>query len=265
MPTFTPPPYLPQTSPNEHYWLWRPVDEDKGARWTDKHYPYGSNMNGTLRTHHGVEFNVPTGTELIASAAGTVVVAGNDNITRYGETPRFYGNLVVIQLDHRHNNQPVYILYGHLSEIFVQPGQRVKAKDIIALSGASGIADGSHLHFEVRVGENKYENTRNPILWLYPFEERGSVAGRVVWPNGELAQNVPIRLRRIDASSRYAATTTYASNSVHGDDKWQENFAFDDVEAGYYELIIESPEYKIRTELWVYEYKTSFVELVLTP
>lgn len=55
-PTFTPP-SLPGTSPNEHYWLYRPI-ADGGAVWTDKTYPYGSTRGGTLRPHHGVEFNV---------------------------------------------------------------------------------------------------------------------------------------------------------------------------------------------------------------
>ena len=117
LPTFTPP-ALPQTSPGEHYWLRRPVPEGS-AVWTDKAYPYGSNRDGTLRTHHGVEFNVPAGTEVLAAASGTVIIAGQDNEELLGAIKEFYGNVIVIQHDSGLGSQPVYTLYGHLSEIFV--------------------------------------------------------------------------------------------------------------------------------------------------
>ncbi|RMG89298.1 MAG: M23 family metallopeptidase, partial [Chloroflexi bacterium] len=263
IPTFTPP-ALPLTSPNEHYWLRRPIP-DGGTVWTDKVYSYGSTRGGTLRTHHGVEFYVPSGTEILAAASGTVVVAGDDLTVPYGPHTNFYGNLIVIELDSRWNNQPVYTLYGHLSEVLVSEGQHVNAQELIGLSGASGVADGAHLHFEVRLGQNSYESTRNPLLWLYPFPDFGTVAGRVTWPDGSLAREVPITLRRIDGPSRYLAGTTYADDTVNPDDLWQENFAIDDVPAGYYELVIDMGEKKIKQELWVFPYQTAFVEIVLQP
>lgn len=263
LPTFTPP-ALPKTQPGEHYWLRRPVPEG-GTVWTDKAYPYGNNRGGTLRTHHGVEFNVPRGTPILAAASGTVVVAGDDRIVTLGATPDFYGNIVVIQHDTGLDDQPVFSVYGHLSEIYVQVDQHVQAEEFIALSGASGVADGPHLHFEVRVGENSYQATRNPLLWLYPFPDKGVVAGQIWTKNGELAAGVPLQLRRIDAPSPYAATTTYADDSVNADEKWQENFAFDDVAAGYYELVIGTGTGKDKqsVELWVFPYQTNFIEYVL--
>ena len=263
MPTFTPP-ALPKTSPWEHYWLRRPVPEESTV-WTDKAYPYGSNRGGTLRTHHGVEFNVPRRTEVLAAASGTVVVAGDDQISQLGATTDFYGNVVVIEHDSGIDDQMVYTVYGHLSEIMVDIGQHVHALDVIALSGASGVADGPHLHFEVRVGENTYENTRNPLLWLYPFPDRGVVAGKITTADGKPANGAQISLRRIDAPSAYAATSSYADDSVNPDDIWQENFALDDIVAGYYELTVGSGKDKIKTEFWVYAYQTSFVELALDP
>lgn len=260
-PTFTPP-ALPGTSGNDHYWLRRPVPEG-GTVWTDKAYPYGSTRNRTLRPHHGVEFYVPTGTPVLATASGTVVVAGSDSESIYGPHADFYGNLVVIQLDSALEGERVYTLYGHLSDIFVSEGQRVDAEQVIAYSGATGVADGAHLHFEVRVGANTYASTRNPLLWLYPFPEHGTVAGRVTWPTGEAVSEVAVFLRRIDAPSRYAATTTYARGEVNPDDNWQENFALDDVVAGYYEVEVRNGSKKYRTEVWVYPYQTSFVEIVL--
>jgi hypothetical protein len=142
-------------------------------------------------------------------------------------------------------------------------GQHVNAEQIIALSGASGIADGPHMHFEVRVGQNSYESTRNPLLWLYPFPDRGTVAGRIMWPNGELVYEAPVSLRRVDGVSRYAATTTYAHESVNGDKDWRENFAIDDVDAGYYEVVVTVGGKDFKANVWVYAYQTSFVEILI--
>lgn len=260
-PTFTRP-AAPATSANEHFWLGRPVPEG-GVVWTDKAYPYGSTRGGTLRPHRGVEFNVPFGTPVFTAASGTVVVAGDDLITAYGEHTNFYGNLVIIQHDFLDNGQPVYTLYGHLSQVLVTAGQVVGAAEQIALSGGSGVADGPHLHFEVRVGQNDYANTRNPLLWLNPFPGRGVVAGRVVFPDGSPAYESPVTLRRIDGPAPYSATTTYAQDQLNPDDSRQENFALDDVAAGFYEVSVRAGEETLKTELWVYPNQTSFVEIVL--
>lgn len=262
-PTFTPP-ALPQTAPDEHYWLRRPVAEG-GVVWTNKHYPYGSTRGGELRPHHGVEFDVPYNTEILATASGTVVVAGNDAATAYGPHTSFYGNLVVIQHDFLYNGQAVFTLYGHLNRPLVQVGQQVNAGDVIGLSGATGVADGPHMHFEVRLGQNSYESTRNPLLWLWPFPDRGTVVGRVTFPNGALAYEAPVRVERIDAPSRYAATTTYANETLNADDLWNENFAIDDVEAGYYRVTVTAGDKKFTQEIWVYPRRTTFVEIVIEP
>ena len=261
-PTFTPP-ALPFTSNDDHYWLQRPIAEG-GTVWTDKSYPYGSTRGGTLSPHHGVEFYVPTGTEVLAAASGTVIVAGDDLNLAYGPQTNFYGNLVVIQLDSSLDGEAVYNLYGHLSKILVVEGQKVNALAPIALSGATGVADGPHLHFEVRLGANSYDNTRNPLLWLYPFPDFGAVAGRITRQNGSLVEEAPISLRRIDAESRYLATTSYAGTTVNPDDHWQENFALDDVPAGYYEITVGSGKTKVTQELWVFPYRTSFVDITIT-
>ncbi len=263
LPTFTPP-ALPFTSLNEHYWLRRPIAEG-GTVWTDKSYPYGSTRGGTLRPHHGVEFYVPSGTEVLSATSGTVVVAGSDDELIYGPHKDFYGSLVVIELDTLFMGQPVYNLYAHLSEILVNEEDHVEAQELIALSGATGVADGAHLHFEVRVGENEYSSTRNPLLWLYPYPEHGTVAGTVAWPSGELVHGAQIFLRRVDAGSKYAETTSYANSdkALNGDEGWAENFAFDDVVAGYYEVEVRRGSKKITEEVWVYPRQTSFVEVVL--
>ncbi len=262
-PTFTPP-ALPLTSLEEHYWFRRPIPEG-GTVWTDKVYPYGGTKGDTLPTHHGVEFYVPEGTQILSVASGTVRVAGDDMSYVYGPQADFYGNLIVIEHDSLLNGEKVFSLYGHLSEIFVAEGQHVDSQQVIAFSGATGVADGPHLHLEVRLGENSYNATRNPLIWLYPFPDRGTVVGRITWPDGTAVNAAPVRLNRVDATSRYQATTTYADSSVNPDPAWNENFAIDDVDAGFYEVIVNIGDKKYKAEVWVYPYRTSYVEIAIEP
>ena len=259
LPSFTPP-ALPGTSLNEHYWFYRPVAEG-GTVWTDKSYQYGSTRDGTLRPHHGVEFQVGNGAGVYAPASGTVVVAGSDSETVFGEHKDFYGNLVVVEHDSKYKGQPLFTLYGHLSQVGVVTGQRVEAGNLLGLSGAAGVADGSHLHFEVRVGRNSYDATRNPALWLYPFSEHGTVAGRVTFPNGVWASGALVTATRLDAPSAYKGTTTYIGQTVNADNGWNENFVIDDVKAGYYVITVIDGNKRYKTEAWVHALQTTFVEI----
>ncbi len=265
LPTATPtPPNLRFTSPNEHYWFWRPVHEGQ-TNWTDKVYPYGGTRGGTLQPHHGVEFYVPEGTQILAVADGTIVYAGSDSQQVFGPQPNFYGNLVVIEHDTRLDGQPVYTLYGHLSEPQVVEGQHVLMQQQIALSGATGVAEGPHLHFEVRVGENSYTSTRNPRLWLYPFPDRGTVVGRVVTSSGEVWHELVVSLTSSDGVNLGHTTTTYAASNVNSDPLWNETFAFDDVGGGSYKAVVQIGEERVTEEIVVQPYQTTFVEIVIDP
>jgi murein DD-endopeptidase MepM/ murein hydrolase activator NlpD len=234
-----------------------------GPTWTDKAYPYGSTRGGALRPHHGVEFNVASGTPVLAVAAATVVVAGDDSLIAYGPHTDFYGNLVVIELADSAGGSPVFVLYGHLSEVSVEVGQTVAAGETLGLSGATGLADGPHLHLEVRVGSNDYTATRNPLLWLIPLPQTGVVAGRVTNPSGELLHEAPVALIRVDATAPYTATTSYAPDGPNSDDLQGENFALDDVTPGYYQAVVDAGTRRYTTELWVYPGRTNWVELVV--
>jgi murein DD-endopeptidase MepM/ murein hydrolase activator NlpD len=93
-------------------------------------------LNGQPRQpHYGLDFAVPTGTPLLAAAAGRVTLA---------DSFHFFGELVVI--DHGHG---VNTLYAHLSRIDVREGQAVARGERIALSGATGRVTGPHLHFSL--------------------------------------------------------------------------------------------------------------------
>lgn len=261
-PTFTPPPPPPAVA-GQQLWLQRPVPSS-GPSWTDKAYPYGSTRGGLLRPHTGVEFVVPTGTPTLAAASGTVVVAGDDSVVAWGPQTNFYGNLVVVQHDTA-DGSSLFTLYGHLSEVNVEVGQRVATGDLLGLSGASGVADGPHVHFEVRVGTNSYGSTRNPLLWLRPLPQTGVVAGRVVGTNGQLLYEAPVTLIRVDAPAPYTATTSYASGEPNGDDVLRENFALDDVVPGFYEALVDTGSARYTAELWVFADRVNWLELVVGP
>ena len=258
-PTFTPPP-LPPSLAGEHLWLRRPVADD--PMWTDKSYPYGSTRGGALRPHTGVEFGVATGTPVLAAAGGTVVAAGDDSQIAYGPQTNFYGNLVIVQTMSE-DGSSIYTLYGHLSEVHVAVSQTVAAGDVLGLSGASGVADGPHLHFEVRAGANSYEATRNPLLWLLPLPSTGIVAGRIIGPGGELLAEAPITLERVDAPAPYTATTSYALGEPNADGALGENFAVDDVVPGFYEAVVDTGRHRYTAEVWVYPGRVNWVEIVV--
>ena len=86
----------------------------------------------------------------IAAPKGTPVYAASDGIVRRSEFNRNgYGNLIVVE--HEKN---ISTYYGHLSARTAGIGQRVKKGQLIGKVGATGLATGPHLHFEVRKGQN---------------------------------------------------------------------------------------------------------------
>ena len=90
------------------------------------------------RMHEGIDLAVGNGTPVVASAAGTVIVAGWTG---------GYGNLVVVD----HGNG-IATAYGHNTSVTVGPGQSVAQGQLIAYSGNTGHSTGPHVHFEVRLG-----------------------------------------------------------------------------------------------------------------
>lgn len=94
-------------------------------------------FNGSVQsTHQGLDFRVPSGTEVAAVNSGRVILA----------RPMFFeGNWVVI--DH---GQGLLTLYLHLSKFSVKEGDEVSKGQPIGLSGGTGRATGPHLHLAVR-------------------------------------------------------------------------------------------------------------------
>jgi len=98
-------------------------------------YDYAPSAN-----HYGIDIGGSIGDPVATVDNGVVVYAGwND----WG-----YGNMIVV--DHGEGWQS---LYAHLSTVEVTCGQEVYSGDIIGTVGDTGMADGPHLHFELRNDE----------------------------------------------------------------------------------------------------------------
>lgn len=104
------------------------------------------------RPHHGLDYAAPTGTPVSAAGDGTVLFAG-----RKGQ----YGNLIIV----RHSNG-YKTYYGHLSRIGkgVRKGTRVDQGEVVGYVGATGLATGPHLHYEMRVNNRPI----NPLSLKIP-------------------------------------------------------------------------------------------------
>ncbi|MBQ7162897.1 MAG: M23 family metallopeptidase [Bacteroidales bacterium] len=135
--------HLPAIQPVKNSVLRR---EASGYGWrTDPIY-------GDRRFHKGIDFSVPRGSEVFATADGTVSYIGYQ---RGG-----YGYLIII--DHGYGYETYY---AHLTNnsAKVKVGQKVKRGDLIALSGHTGKSTAPHLHYEVRL----HGNPNNPIYYFF--------------------------------------------------------------------------------------------------
>ncbi len=112
------------------------------------------------RPHHGIDYAAPTGTPVEAAGSGKVIFAGWKN---------GFGNFIAV----RHIGN-FTTGYGHLSRIArgIRPGAKVRQGEVIGFVGATGIATGPHLHYEVRINNRPV----NPLS-IKSIPER-SLAGR---------------------------------------------------------------------------------------
>ncbi|MEK7477999.1 MAG: M23 family metallopeptidase [Patescibacteria group bacterium] len=98
-----------------------------------------------LHGYNGIDVSTPTGSSVMASAAGKVIIAKGSGWSGG------YGQYIVVQ----HNNG-TQTLYAHLSQVNVVPSETVERGQVIAYSGNSGRSTGPHLHFEIRGAKNPF-------------------------------------------------------------------------------------------------------------
>ena len=100
--------------------------------------PRNDPTNTSVTENHGaIDISVPTGANVYATEAGTVITA------RYGSETA--GNYV--EIDHGNGYISRYL---HNSELKVKVGDKVTKGQVIALAGSTGKSTGPHCHFEIR-------------------------------------------------------------------------------------------------------------------
>lgn len=100
------------------------------------------------RLHAGTDFAAPQGTPIYATADGVVT---------YADWDAGYGRLIKIR-----HEFGIETRYAHLSQIRVTPGQKVSRGERIGDMGSTGRSTGTHLHYEVRVGDKAI----NPMIYV---------------------------------------------------------------------------------------------------
>lgn len=95
--------------------------------------------------HMGLDIGAPSGSPIVAAADGVVEFAGVDHAHGYGNNVLIY------------HHDGYETLYAHMSRIEAESGQGVHQGDVIGYVGMTGYANGPHLHFEVRLHENKID------------------------------------------------------------------------------------------------------------
>ncbi len=122
-------------------------------------------VNGQVLTRFGSQRHPQFGTTVfrrgidIAARIGDEVRAVEGGVVVKADWFKGYGRLVII--DHKNG---MYTLYGNLSQVDVNNGDRVERGKVIGLAGDTGSLKGSKLYFEVR----RNGEAEDPLLWLAP-------------------------------------------------------------------------------------------------
>ena len=121
--------------------------------------------------HEGIDFKANVGTPVYSTVNGTV--------SRVNWKTRYNGYCIEIEA----KGSPYVFKYLHLSEVNVEPGQKVTAGQQIAASGNTGKSTAPHLHYQINVGDKgkvvdpmKYHKT---IIEKLPESERENFKNRI--------------------------------------------------------------------------------------
>ena len=266
------------------YSIRRPITNNGGI--INQFYLYGE-QDGNNQ-HRGVDFPYSTGTAVYAVSDGTVVGL-RENIAN-GTFAQNFGNYVMIRHTQRQYDRSagqiayVYSVYAHLSQFSVVPnvGDPISAGVKIAEVDTTGNTTGPHLHLQLNLSTDpnrtnpedwglSQNTSRNPELWLAPFNYSGtttaSAVGKVADANGNPVGGLRIEGMQKPASATsgtYGSSLTYAYTWANPDDLIVENFATTDVQPGTYHLQAKYPSGTLYRDLGNYTFvagKTTFIGL----
>ena len=114
---------------------------------------FGERIDPIYKTSHfhaGMDFVADIGKPIYATGNGIVEFAGTDD-SGYG---------IHVKINHGFG---YLTLYGHMSELKVVEGQKVKRGDLIGLVGSTGKSVGPHLHYEVHINGTPV----NPVNYYF--------------------------------------------------------------------------------------------------
>lgn len=144
-----------------------PIAFAKPVEATDKQYsissfgrtrtyvPKTKDCEPTTNVHNGTDIAVPTGTEIHAPMAGTVILADPDLF--------FEGGCIFLDV-----GRGMVSVTMHMSRIDVKPGQVVKQGELMGLSGSTGRVTGPHVHWAIKY-RNVFDKDRGSDIWLDPM------------------------------------------------------------------------------------------------
>ena len=139
--------------------------------------PRKTGIPGASTWHKGVDVAMPVGTPVKAMADGTI----ENRIDSKGLKGGF-GRYVIIKFDDGTRQ-----VMGYLSKFLAQSGSRVKAGEVVALSGDSGIGR-PHLHNEIRDRSNRPVDFRTLVGKNAPGKEQNEVAEKLLQQQQEQAR-----------------------------------------------------------------------------
>lgn len=233
----------------DHFYFARPIAADN-VNWPLAEYRYGGVFFAPNIVHTGVDIDAIEGAPILAAGPGTVVSADWGLFSEVpGNVSDPYGMAVVIKHDFGYNDQVLYTVYAHMSEIIAVKGQHVETGDVLGLVGDTGATTGPHLHFEVRVGDNTFYRTYNPELWMAPPQGWGILVGRLTDDKNNLLYQFPVDVRPMPSEVPLRKVITYAEGPANSDPYYQENLVLSDLPAGLYKVAFEYEEK--RYQFWV--------------
>jgi murein DD-endopeptidase MepM/ murein hydrolase activator NlpD len=250
-PGWRPPPYPAPWAiqPQDHFYFTRPIPSGE-VNWPNPSYRYGSTLQGEESIHTGIDLGASRGTPVLAAGDGEVIWVGYGLYRGIYDETDPYGLAVAIRHDFGYQGQPIWTVYAHMESIVVWDGQGVKTGDVLGTVGDTGHASGAHLHFEVRVGENRYFGTRNPELWMVPPEGWGVLVGQVEDTYGRPLEEQLVQIMNLETGQRWHVWT-YAKGTVRPDDFYQENFVMSDLPEGPYEVRVDFVGRPMTAQFWL--------------